>query len=545
MESRGDDMNEQDSHERKKRSLAQAIFSNLPTLLVLGGIAAVGFWGHHTGWKAAKFSELFGSAKPKEEEDWCTIHNVPDSKCIACHPELAGETAADWCKEHGVPESRCTVCHPEILKTGIAGDWCKEHGLPESGCTLCHPEIARPGNLASGESSVTVSKETASVKDPSTCQKHASKVQFASAQSVQKAGVHLGQVVERPMSDSVVANAEIDYDRIRFAKLASRVSGAAWRIEQEQGATVKSGDVLALIDSAEVGRAKAEYLQALAAVEVSGKTAARVQASSAAGFRTEAERFEAEAAAREAEIRLFNARQALVNLGFVLPAESPTKESIVTFGLPESILSSLAKDATPATLIPIIAPFDGIVVSRKVVAGEIVEPSEILFEVADVRRMWVIMDIPQSDTHRIALGREVVFRPDDARDEAVKGSVTWISTAVDEMTRTVKIRAEVSTPEGALKAHTFGRAQVVVRTSERAIAVPHEAVQWEGCCYVVFVRLSDEIFQTRKVRLGAKDGAYTEILAGVLPGEIVVTRGSYVLKSEILKSNLGAGCTDE
>jgi cobalt-zinc-cadmium efflux system membrane fusion protein len=122
--------------------------------------------------------------------------------------------------------------------------------------------------------------------------------------------------------------------------------------------------------------------------------------------------------------------------------------------------------------------------------------------------------------------------------------VTWISTSVDEMTRTVKVRADVENPKGKLRAHSFGRAEVVLRTSADAVAVPNEAVQWEGCCYVVFVRLTDEIFQTRKVRLGAKDAAYTEILVGVLPGEVVATTGSHVLKSEILKSNLGAGCCD-
>jgi cobalt-zinc-cadmium efflux system membrane fusion protein len=113
------------------------------------------------------------------------------------------------------------------------------------------------------------------------------------------------------------------------------------------------------------------------------------------------------------------------------------------------------------------------------------------------------------------------------------------------MTRTVQVRVDVPNPDGSLRAHSFGRAQIVLRTSPRAIAVPNEALQWEGCCHIVFVRLADEIFQTRKVRLGAKDQAYTEVLGGVLPGEVVVTAGSHVLKSEILKSKLGAGCCVE
>ena len=162
------------------------LLSRLPNALVLLLLLAVGLWGHHTGWQAPKFSTLFGG-EPAASEDWCVEHNVPESTCLACHPELAGESAADWCKEHGVPESKCTICHPEILATGVAADWCKEHGVPESCCTICHPEIARRGEVADDDSVPIVTAAEDAVpagppkpgKDPATCQKHALKVQFA------------------------------------------------------------------------------------------------------------------------------------------------------------------------------------------------------------------------------------------------------------------------------------------------------------------------------------------------------------------------------
>ncbi len=530
-----------------RRSVIRSVFAGLPTFLVLACIGAVGFWGHHTGWKAPRFSALFGKGTSAEAEDWCTEHNVPDSKCIACHPELAGENPADWCKEHGVPESQCTVCHPEILKTGVAGGWCKEHGVPEVDCTICHPEIAQRGELPPEERPTVVPTETTAptpVRDPRTCQTHATKVQFASAASVAKAGVRLGQVVERPMAASILVNAEVDYDRTHFARVSSRVSGIASRIEKELGAAVRAGETLALIDAADVGRAKAELLQAFSAVESTTRALKRVQSSTDAGFRTEAERLGAESGAREAEIRLFNAKQALVNLGFSLPDGTPTEASVARIGIPESLASTLTGELS-ANLIPLVARFDGVVVSRDLVVGDVVDPTRALFEIADTRRMWVTMDLPQAEAGLVALGQQVIFQPDGARDEGVGGTVTWIATSVDEMTRTVKVRADVENPEGTLRAHSFGRAKIVLRTSVDAVAVPNEAVQWEGCCYVVFVRLTDEIFQTRKVRLGAKDAAYTEILVGVLPGEVIATTGSHVLKSEILKSSLGAGCTDD
>jgi cobalt-zinc-cadmium efflux system membrane fusion protein len=546
-----------------RRGVRVALATGLPTALVLASVAAVGLWGHHTGWKAPRFSDLFGQESEVAAEDWCVEHNVPDSQCIACHPELAGESPADWCKEHGVAESKCTVCHPEILKTGVAGDWCVEHGVPESGCTICHPEIARKGEAVGSETSTVVTEvahadelpedhpnsvpgsASGRPRDPKTCQKHALKVQFASTAAITKAGVELGNVVERTMSDSIIVNGEVNYDRTRLAKLSARVPGTAWRVVAELGAAVRAGDVLALIDSPEVGRAKTEYLQSATSLDVAKKKLTRVQSSAEAGFRTEAERLEAESTVRLEESRLFNTRQALTSMGLPPPNGEPTEERLTLLGLPESIASSFGQGVKPASLVPILAPFDGTVISRDIVSGEVVEAGRQLFEVADTSQLWVTMDVPQGDAHRIALGQAVIYRPDDAWDESVTGETAWISTAVDEMTRTVKMRANVANAEGSLRAHSFGRAQVVVRTTPNAIAVPSEAIQWEGCCYVVFVRLSDTIFQTRKVRLGARDSAFTEVVVGVLPGEIVATKGSHVLKSEILKSSLGAGCTDD
>jgi cobalt-zinc-cadmium efflux system membrane fusion protein len=533
-------MNQQpDTHSSRLRSL----FGSIPTLLVLAGIAGVGWWGHHTGWRAPKFSELFGKAAGAGKEDWCTLHNVPDSQCIACHPELSGADPADWCKEHGLPESKDAICHPEILTTGVALDWCAEHGVPESACPTCHPEIARKGELPAGEEPVTVSNgahdnereedhpqgapdaAAGAIRDPRTCQKHALKVQFASVATLAKCGVHLGQVVERPMSDSVLVNAEVDYDRTRFARLAPRVAGTARRVERTLGESVRAGDVLALIDSPEIVRAQAERLEAQNAEVQSARALERAQRSSEAGFRTAGERLVAEAGAREAEIRLHNADQALQSLG-IEPQDA-------------------GGQGGPQDASPLRAPLAGIVVSCAVVTGESVDPARTLFEIADTTRMWLTLDVPQADAHRVSLGEQVIFRPDDARDEVVAGRVAWMSTAVDEMTRTVKVRADVENPGGVLRAHSFGRAQIVLRASPQAVAVPTEAVQWEGCCFVVFVRAGEALFQTRKVRLGARDSAYTEVLGGLVPGEIVATAGSHVLKSEILKSSLGAGCTDE
>ena len=528
------------------------LLSRLPSGLVLLLLFAVGLWGHHTGWQAPKFSTLFGG-EPAVSEDWCVEHNVPESTCLACHPELAGESAADWCKEHGVPESKCTICHPEILATGIAADWCKEHDVPESGCTLCHPEIARKGEVADDDSVPIVTAADHAVpagppkpgKDPATCQKHALKVQFASKEALDKVGVRLGQVIERPMAEAVAVPALIDYDRTRFARVVSRVTGTARYLGKQLGNAVAAGDVLALIDTAEAGQAKAELLQAFASHEVAAANEKRLERFVAEGFGKDTDRIQASAVAREAAIRLFHAQQTFHNLGLPLPEGTPTPDSVAGLGIPEAIIEGLPQAIRSANLLPLRAPLAGVVVRLDIVTGDTVDTSRVLFEIADPSRLWVLMDVPQPLSSRILLGARVLFRPDRGQGEPVPGHVDWISTAVDDVTRTLQARAIVDNPDGALRANTFGKAQIVIRPTAKVIAVPSAAVQWEGCCHVVFVRLADTVFQTRKVRIGASDAAYTEVLAGVLPGEVVVTVASHVLVAEILKSNLGAGCCED
>ena len=176
--------------------------------------------------------------------------------------------------------------------------------------------------------------------------------------------------------------------------------------------------------------------------------------------------------------------------------------------------------------------------------GEVVDTTRMLFTIVDNRRMWLLLDVALEDAQYVKLGQQVVFHPDGGTREH-SGQITWISSRIDAETRTVKVRAELPNADGGLRDESFGAGRIVLREDGEAIVAPNAAIHWEGCCHVVFVRLSDEVFQTRKLRLGARSGPFTEVLVGVVAGEVVATRGSHVLKSELLKSKLGAGCVDD
>ena len=111
---------------------------------------------------------------------------------------------------------------------------------------------------------------------------------------------------------------------------------------------------------------------------------------------------------------------------------------------------------------------------------------------------------------------------------------------MDEKTRTVRVRVRVPNPDGALKSGAFGAGLIDVEEPGVGLVVPRDAVHWEGCRHVVFVKVSDVEYRPRAVALGARDAKTIEITAGLEPGEEVVVAGSHALKGELLKDRIGA-----
>jgi membrane fusion protein, heavy metal efflux system len=500
----------------------------VPTLLVMVLLVGVGILGHRSGWTLPKFSVLAGNGAADRD---------------------------DWCQEHSVPESQCIQCHPDLLPIGKDYGWCKEHGIAD--CPLCHPQVAQVKQVqaVSAADRQRAARTLAAPRPQNNpiCKNYRRRIQFASLAAVKKAGVDVGLVQRQPISESVSANGQIAYDQTRFANLASRLPGTVRHVEKNLGDAVQSGDVLVLVDAAEVGRAKTELIQALAHEQLQQGVLKRLESTVDVVPRGKIQNAQAEAA--EARARLLGAQQALGNLGLTVraaqlqaPPDEKLAEDLRLLGIPPSVARHLGPNESTANLLPVTAPRQGIVVARQVVAGEVVDASRWLFQVADTTRMWLTLSVSLEDAGKLALGQAVRFRPDGSPNE-VSGRLDWISTTADPQTRMVSVRAELPNPDGRLRNETFGTGRIVLREEDDAIVIPNEAIHWEGCCHVVFVRDKDyfddgrpKVFHVRTVRLGAKTDKYTEIAAGVLPGEVVATGGSDVLRAELLKNNLGEGC---
>jgi len=468
----------------------------LGMVLPLGLLAGLGLWGFCNDWKIKKFSDLWGASEKSETDPAGAEDDTPLP--IDERPPQESPLVDLWATGFQIqPATPWIVALHSYRLSKIGGEPLK-------------------------------------------------RIEFPSLAVLRKAGVKLARVEERPMVERVLAYGVLDYDQTRYAHLSTRAPGIVWRVLKTYGDQVKEGEVLAIIDAAELGKAKADFLLDLVQLSVRTRNLQQLQAAPAS--MPERQVRDAESAVRETRIRLFNDRQALINLGLELRIEDlsnmPDQQAarqVRLLGLPPEVLKRLDPDTLPATLLPMKAPFDGIVVNRELVIGEQVVASHESpqFVLADVRNLSILLDVRLEDIGRVAVGQEIVFRPDGGSED-FSGKLAWLSVEADSKTRTVKARAELKNPDGRLRPQTFGNATIQVRNSTHSLVVPSDAIQSDGKNPILFVQVSERTFEPRRVQLGIKEGEFTEILKGVLrAGELVVHAGSHVLKAELFKDRIG------
>jgi cobalt-zinc-cadmium efflux system membrane fusion protein len=371
-------------------------------------------------------------------------------------------------------------------------------------------------------------------------------VLVVSEAAMAKAGVELGRVERRAMSTSIVASGVVAYNQNLRAELATRAAGHVWRIEKHIGEPIHKGDVLAIVEAREVGQAKGELLQAIVMSELKATNFERMK--QLGGTVAERQVREAEAAMRQAQIHAQVCVQALVNLGLPLTSaelkgldDDERARRIQFAGLPESIVESLDPRTTTANLVPLLAPFDGVVIGRDMAVGEVVSPDQPEFEIADVRKVWVLLEVRKEDATQLRIGQTVVFRP-DGHDGEVRGPIDWISTAVDEKTRTLQVRAQVENPASLdpttgqtsylLRAHTYGTGRVIIRDEQAALVVPQSAVHFDGASPFVFV-YETGTFRRAAIEIGSQEKGQIEVRIGLDEGMTVATAGSHALKAQM------------
>lgn len=472
---------------------------------------------------------------------YCHEHGVPEKFCTLCHPELASELLL--CPEDGnIPEDICTRCHPEVEKKHNIQMCPEGHGLPEHFCIDCGKVTSAaallpddgwcaPHNLPEVLCSDCLADPTAHHPSATAqvCRQPLPQVRLATASLGRQIGLETAQVVSETHAHTLEANAETAFNANRYADVSPRVAGFLHEVEADLGQQVRAGDVLAVVDSPEVSAAKSRHISAQAALKLAQVTHERIRSLAQRDAVPAKQELEALTTLNQAESAALEAAQTLRNLGFT-----------------DSDLERINTTKETTSLLPIVAPIDGTVVQRHAVRGEAVQSTTQLFAVADTSSMWLWIDVYEADTERVAAGQPVSYTISRTDGPVFEGTVTWVGAEVDETTRTTQVRAELANPGGRLRANQFGQARIRVGEPHEVVVVPGAAVQTKDGTEVVFLPQDEGgVYRPQRILTKPSNRAgVVEVAWGLAPGDHVVTRGSFWLKTELMRGNIGAGCCE-
>jgi cobalt-zinc-cadmium efflux system membrane fusion protein len=408
-----------------------------------------------------------------------------------------------FCDEHGVLEALCTRCNAALIPVFRArNDFCETHGLPMSICPVHHPE--RGGRPAA---------PIAADDGPA----EGTKVRFKTRDTARLAGIRSDVATLAAVEAALVAPARIVYDATRVAWVNARSPGVVRAIRADVGARVKKHDALAEIESASVGS------------DASALRASRTRVEVAATSLDRATRLRADGIAPDRD---------------VLAARRDLDDARAALAAAEAALGVIGTGADSTGRYTLRSPIAGVIVRRGATVGQLVGAEATLFEVVDTSAMWAEIDLPEFDLPGIAAGAHVTLRVDGLGERVFSGELGYVAPVIDPRTRTVAGRVALQNPDGLLRANAFGEATVTMAAARESVLVPRAAVQRARSAHLVFVRLAEDLFEARRVRIGRAHGERVEVTGRVRAGEAVATEGSFLLKTETLRESIGAGCCD-
>jgi Cu(I)/Ag(I) efflux system membrane fusion protein len=232
---------------------------------------------------------------------------------------------------------------------------------------------------------------------------------------------------------------------------------------------------------------------------------------------------------------VFAAARELVASGNNPAIANAARNKLRLYGLDETEIEAIAAGNGAPDTFTLRSPISGAVVEVEGVQGRWLMKGERLVGIADTSVLWAQLDVYGRDLAGIRVSQTAEIMIDAFAGEIWTAPISFIPAEVNEMTRSVKIRADLPDAEGRLKAGMLLRARLEVPVSTDAITVPGTAVLQTGKRAMVYVESPDEegTFEARVVTLGARAGDAQIILSGLTAGERVVTRGAMRIDSSM------------
>jgi membrane fusion protein, heavy metal efflux system len=352
-------------------------------------------------------------------------------------------------------------------------------------------------------------------------------------------GLKYAESEVRSVRQTIQATGAVGPNEPRLAHIRAMARGRINAAYVRLGDRVKAGQPLVAYDNAELGEAIGEYLAALASIE-KAHTEADVANRSLERARSLVEL--GAVAKGEYDRREAEHRNALASVESQKAGAAKIEERLHRFGMSDAEIGKLNLRSVyhrEASNTVVTAPLDGVITQLRAVPGEPVSADDTLVAIADLSKVWVQADVYEKDIAAIRLGATADVTVDAYPDRAFPSEITYVSPYLDPKTRTAKVRCEVDNSEGLLRLDMFATVQIPTATRRTAVTIPVDAVQTVSGQAVAFVALGGGRFGRRALTLGERSEGRVEVLEGLPAGTRVVTEGSFVLKSEALKAELG------
>lgn len=328
------------------------------------------------------------------------------------------------------------------------------------------------------------------------------------------AQLQLADVSIRPVAETLRVAGRIDFDEQRLARIGATVTGRVTQIDALLGQEVKKGEVLARLNSSELSSQQLAYLKARSQLELNRRNAERAKALYEADVIAAAE---VQRRASEYQISVAETRAAADQLHIL--------------GVSAAAVERLGKDGAVDSVTPVVATLAGVVVERKLAQGQVVQPADTLFVVADLSRLWAVAQVPEQQVSQVKAGQTVNIEVPALGNEKLVGKLIFVGQTINPETRTVLVRTELDNRDGRLKPAMLASMLIEARPVERMV-VPSSAVVRESDEDHVFVAEGDGVFRLLKVKLGPEMTGMRVVLSGLKGNEKLVVGGAFHLNNE-------------
>jgi cobalt-zinc-cadmium efflux system membrane fusion protein len=327
------------------------------------------------------------------------------------------------------------------------------------------------------------------------------------------AQLEVAEVTSSEMSDLLRVAGQIDFDEQALTRIGASVTGRVTQIQANLGDVVSKGDTLAQINSSELSSSQLAYLKARSEKELHRRNVERAKTLFAADVISAAELQRRE---NEYEIASAETRAAQDQLR-VLGVSAKAIERLNATGAIDSVSS-------------VVATIRGVVVERKIAAGQVVQPSDVMFAVADLSRVWAVAQVPEQQVSQVKVGQSVSIEVPALGNEKLVGRLIYVGQTVNPDTRTVLVRTELDNKGGRLKPSMLASMLIEAAPVPRVV-VPITAVVREEESDHVFVAEANNYFRLTPVRLAPEQHGQRVVLEGLKPGMRIVSNGAFHLNN--------------